>query len=685
MAIPHFFSVERKGYIRVSDLFADVMKDMIDNGFTKINSSNDYPLQSWKANIQSSGGGWRVGDRLFVTTGTRPQSQLGVTRPAPYLEVTAVTTPNGTRSTTPGVAGNVAKLTDVISSYDFPLWTTVPTNPVTLVSNIAAGTQSNVIVNLANVEVSRDANIGTVSNAPMSYSFVLEAGPTMDPLNGTIDPNTGNPLAEIDRQPWRVQFVISDEQKVQGSVATYLQMSYDEEAGRVRIAQITDDFGSVVDNVGSLGAVQPGGIFSDDDLNQGFYNRKLRVANTPQTFPLSYMLVITNRGFFLGIYEGSWSTQRAATTTNSNYFNWVLVQRPVDRNTGKTLTTGKAPVFQVNGVNYKYYKSVVREADILHPTSGPAASAMSGNILINNGTAGQPATWTATIIPDPITNIGANLILETEVGGTFYDSTGNILGRIKTISNATTAVLLERPRRLFGNIDANGTSLNANNLGNAIGIDFFYTPPNTLALRQLADAHSPDSHAIFNGTEQVALTEDKTYLLSFPHNLTTPRFRYTEELDMIGTTSADVVMAGQDIQFTTYGETGPRTYRALPASGALNTGFRLAVLWAPTGPTWNTPEGNLRDITAGDSITVPLSATKLSDDPNRGEPVFEIARGSLPSGLALLDSPWRIEGTVLPASYTESTTIKFTIAAKNAPNEDGGYALRDFWFTYNPQ
>lgn len=694
MAIPNFFSVERKGYTKVSDLFADVMKDMIENGFTKINSSNDYPLRSWKANIQYSGPGWKVGDKLYIIDGVRPTSPKGIARPAPYVQVTAVSTATGVTTAT-NTSGTVAKTTDVISSYDFPIWTVEPTGNLTLISNITANTVSNVYVTLSNVEIARDVDTRAITNAPMYYSFVLEAGGNVDPLNGTTNPNTGSPLAIADRQPWRVQFVISDEQKVQGSVATKLQMSYDEEAGRVMIAQITDDFGTVVDNVGSLGAVQPGGVFSDDDLNQGFYNRKLRVANTPQTFPLSYMLVITSRGFFLGVYEGSWSTQRASTTSNSNYFNWVLVQRPVDRNTGKTLTTGKAPVFQVNGVNYKYYRSVIREADILHPTSGPSAQAMVGNILISAGSAGNAQTWTATAIPDPTTLQTANLLVEAEVGGTFYDSKGYILGKIKSIRDANVAVLVERPKSNIGNVFVgNNVSFTANNWQSLstvtqqsflAGVDYFYTPANLLALRQLADAHSPDSHAIFNGTEQVSLTEDKTYLLSFPHNLTTPRFRYTEELDMIGTTSADVVMAGQEIQFTTYGESGPRTYRALPASGALNTGFRLAVLWAPTGPTWVTPEGNLRDITAGDSVTVPLSASKVNDGETRGDPTFEIARGSLPSGLALLDSPWRIEGTVLPASYTESTAIKFTIAAKNAPGEDSGYALRDFWFTYNPQ
>jgi hypothetical protein len=80
------------------------------------------------------------------------------------------------------------------------------------------------------------------------------------------------------------------------------------------------------------------------------------------------------------------------------------------------------------------------------------------------------------------------------------------------------------------------------------------------------------------------LTEDKKYLVTFPHNLSTPRFRYTEELDMIGFTSSDVLMTGQEISINTYQTTGgdatgvARTYLALPPSGKYNTGLRICVV-----------------------------------------------------------------------------------------------------------
>ena len=90
--------------------------------------------------------------------------------------------------------------------------------------------------------------------------------------------------------------------------------------------------------------------------------------------------------------------------------------------------------------------------------------------------------------------------------------------------------------------------------------------------------NSEDSHLLFNPQNQISLTEDRTYLITFPNNLTTPRFRYTEEIDMIGFTSSDILMSSQEITFNTYGEAQDRVYVALPPSGRYNTGVRFCVL-----------------------------------------------------------------------------------------------------------
>lgn len=225
------------------------------------------------------------------------------------------------------------------------------------------------------------------------------------------------------------------------------------------------------------------------DPTQGFYNREKRVQNSPEAYPLNYLLTLTNRGMFLGMWEGNWSTLQKTMASTDNFFNWFVIQRPVNRLTGQVLTTGRCPVFCVNSVGYKYWKFIVREEDVLHPTAGG---------------------------PD--------------VTSSYYNES------TRTISTLTTP----------------------------------YRVP--------ADAHSKDNFAIINSSQQVSLTEDSKYLISLIHDLNTPRFRYSEELDMIGQTSADVCMAGQDLLMTTYGESGPRMYHAMPANNAFNSGLRIVAL-----------------------------------------------------------------------------------------------------------
>jgi hypothetical protein len=124
--------------------------------------------------------------------------------------------------------------------------------------------------------------------------------------------------------------------------------------------------------------------------------------------------------------------------------------------------------------------------------------------------------------------------------------------------------------------------------------------------------------------------------------------------------------------------------------GALNTGLRMAVIWAPQGPKWTGPNGevsptDLGPITAGAQpgtiLTADPVAVNAGEDP-RAAPTFRLERGSLPQGLTVqkVGDQWQISGTVNQADYTENTVIKFTLAAVN--QEDTGYSLKDFFFTY---
>lgn len=589
----YFYSIERSGYLTVSSLFLDVLNDMTLGGaFEAINLSNnanaypyvDHTLNSYNANIVQTTTK-TVGSTLYLP-GTPALYSTGISKPRPYVTVTAVIGADGKVNSTAGASGNVYAISDVINgnigvtATDWPLFDTATEttmlNPSTI-TTLQTSNDGGKTITPTSPPIGVHFSLGTNPNI---YSYTLEATAILDPLNSLrsdlIPDGTGQNDDGNNRQPWRIQFIIPDPQQAQGSVAAPLQMSYDPVASRVSIAKITDDAGVIMDNVGSLGAWQPGGVLNASDPKQGFINRKIRVADQTRSYPLSYMLSISNHGFFLGVWEGNWSTQRAGVSKSSNYFNWVLVQRPVDRNSGRVLTTGKAPVFSINGTDYVYYKSVVRESDILHPSIGPSPQDGDGNIAIN---------YSTRIITGSKDAGGLNtaFLTDWEVGTTIYTPNSGVhpnqyVGTIASITDDKTALLADKP----ADAGVGGTPPSQF----ATATDYRFLPPNQTPFRTYADRHSIDNHMLFSSTNQVALTEDKTYLLTFPHNLTTPRFRYTEELDMIGITSADVVRTGQDIQFVTYGEWGPRTYRALPSSSHDNTGVRIAAMRAPTGPVW---------------------------------------------------------------------------------------------------
>lgn len=93
-----------------------------------------------------------------------------------------------------------------------------------------------------------------------------------------------------------------------------------------------------------------------------------------------------------------------------------------------------------------------------------------------------------------------------------------------------------------------------------------------------AGIDSANSSAILNETDQVAIAKGNKYLITLPNRLNTERYAYTEELDMIAYTSADVISEETEIPTTLYGEASPRVYRAMKANSNNNTGMRLMML-----------------------------------------------------------------------------------------------------------
>lgn len=318
------------------------------------------------------------------------------------------------------------------------------------------------------------------------FAVTLEASATVDPLHST--------------QPWRIAFDVQEKQTCFVYAGTPLTLPNDGSFtyDRKVISGVGASSYGPVDTIGATGTMMgstslpatnaPAHIDSNtlkwipasvtsaaqtDDPRYGFINRRFRIGSGDgSNYPMTYRLSISDHGVWFGVWEDAGSDE-------SGYnFNWVLIQRPVDRITGTVVTTGKAPVWCVNFTganqdftsNQRIWQFVVRESDILRP-----------------------------------------------------------------------------------------------------------------GLRRPADSDTADSDTIVNTSNQVSLSEDGKYVVTFPARLNTSRYSYSYELDMVGITSADVVSQDTTVPLTVYGESSPRTYKAMQSSNVNNTGMRVLVLTSGGG------------------------------------------------------------------------------------------------------
>lgn len=93
-----------------------------------------------------------------------------------------------------------------------------------------------------------------------------------------------------------------------------------------------------------------------------------------------------------------------------------------------------------------------------------------------------------------------------------------------------------------------------------------------------ATLDTTNSAAVINAVEQVAISENNQYVVSFPARLNTPRYAYTYELDMVGYTSSDVVAENTYLPLRVYGEAADRRFVAMHANKPNNAGMRIVAL-----------------------------------------------------------------------------------------------------------
>ena len=259
---------------------------------------------------------------------------------------------------------------------------------------------------------------------------------------GMVDSLADDALPEGERQKWRIK-VKAAEDKLKIFCATPVQLG---DSGQT--ANYNTDWVS--------------GELQKSSGDRYFLDRTFGVEDEdPEAHTLAYRLTITSRGVAFLIWQEN-------SHHLGNRFSWFVVQRPVNHNTGITLTSGKAPlfcVFAVEGQEESAFKFIVREKDVFSPT-----------------------------------------ILEP--------------------------------------------------LG----------------------SHKEDSAGLLNFKQQVAITENNNYVLTFPNGINTPRYMYMEELDLLAFTSADVISHGSDVSLSVYGEPDDRKYRAYHSNGPYHTKMRILML-----------------------------------------------------------------------------------------------------------
>lgn len=95
-----------------------------------------------------------------------------------------------------------------------------------------------------------------------------------------------------------------------------------------------------------------------------------------------------------------------------------------------------------------------------------------------------------------------------------------------------------------------------------------------------ATYNTEDSPAILNPLPQQSVTEQGEFVVTFLNNLSTSRFRYGDEMDLIGTVGAEVAGAGTSITVKVYQDTYTRTYTAMFTNKQYGKGMRIMMLTA---------------------------------------------------------------------------------------------------------
>ena len=250
------------------------------------------------------------------------------------------------------------------------------------------------------------------------------------------------------------------------------------------------------------------------------------------TYPMQYRITFTERGFCFFIMDDS------STDQNDDYA-WVLAQRTVDNQTGIT-RTDESSRFPLH---------------CMYSCSRESVSPRDFGVYF--------------------TQQAANLQTAANAIGSVYDESGNEFS-VSELNSDSLYILNPYDRE-----DSLADEFMAKNIWRFVAREFDIVKP--WDVHKDCTRHQTDSNAIINPMEQLAITDDNRFVITFPTGLTTQRYMYPkEEIDLIAFSSSEVVAQSSNVPMQTYKPDGTNTdsrrYQGMLSTLPNGNGMRVLML-----------------------------------------------------------------------------------------------------------
>ena len=268
---------------------------------------------------------------------------------------------------------------------------------------------------------------------------------------------------------------------------------------------------------------------------KGWFKRyPKQISDFAGTYPMQYRLTMTERGFVFFLMDDSSADQ------NDDYA-WVLAQRTVDNQTGipRTDESSRFPLH------------------CLYSCSRETSSPRDYGVYF--------------------TQQAANLQTAANSVQDVYDESGQQYS-IGDLSAEGNSLYILNP---YDREDYLADEFMAKKIWRFVVREFDILKP--WDVHKDCTRHQTDSNAIINPMEQLAITDDNRFVITFPTGLTTQRYMYPkEEIDLISFSSSEVVAQSSNVPMQTYRPDGTNTdnrrYQGMMSTLPNGNGMRVLIL-----------------------------------------------------------------------------------------------------------